>query len=413
MTVTHTSIVFCVLISLSAASSFADIPIIDNPQHAPVERIIPMEECWRIGDDPAEDFILGVIGKVIGDEAGNFYLLDTQQSEVFKFSPDGQYLKSVSRKGEGPGELGRCYFFGFWDENTIACFSGFPHKFIRFDLEGIPAETMSPVPNEAHENAGRMALGRFVRRDGYLVAHGSFFLFEDGHNTQKAFLSGFDNQAEETVCYDEAPTGYDFRRPILVDEEADFIARRRWALGRRGEVYTAPHRTDYLIEVHDAGGNLLRRISREWPLHKRSKDEKEEAKNRYSFGVSGGEMPEISYKIAEHAQTIERLDWIDDQLWVTTTGGGQKTADEDVFEVDVFDAEGHLLEKRGYQLPIDPANDRVHWLDAGRAVVVKNFASASAASRNSNTTVQRGDRKQDPSFEDDFVLEVILYQAKD
>ena len=143
MTIKKLAVIGFVLGALSCTFAFADVPIIMNPQQAPVENIIQMEEVWRIGSDMDEDYILGIIRMVISDEDGNFYLLDTQQREVFKFSPEGEYLKSVSRKGEGPGEIERCYFFGFWDKNTIACFNNFPQKFVRFNLEGIPVETLT------------------------------------------------------------------------------------------------------------------------------------------------------------------------------------------------------------------------------------------------------------------------------
>ncbi len=396
------------LITSWAIPAAAGPPLIDNPQQAPIQRTIPMTEVWRIGDHADESFVLGVIKRIISDEEGNFYLLDSQQSEVFKFSAEGQYLKSVSRKGEGPGEIGRCHFFGFWDQETIACFSNFPHKFVRFDREGLPVATLTPSPGVAQRDVGSMGMSRFERRVGFLVAQGSFFRNDNGKSIQKFFLSGFDDGAQETICYGKVLTGYDFSRPVTVDEKADFIALRRWTLGREGELYTAPQRTSYLIEVHDSQGNLLRTISRRWPLHKRTAAEKEAAKNRYSFGVAGNKMPPITYKIDDYAHTIAALNWIDDQLWVTATAPRV----EGKSAVSIFDREGNLMADRVYELPWDPEKDKVHWLDGGRAVVVKNYASASVASRGANTTHQKGDGTQEISFDDDLILEVILYQAK-
>ncbi len=102
-------------VMLFAVVALAEIPVIDNPLVPPAERTVEMEEVWRIGDNEGEEFIFGVIGGVLSDEAGNFYLLDTQLSEVFKFSSGGQYQKSITQKGEGPGEISLCYFCGFWD----------------------------------------------------------------------------------------------------------------------------------------------------------------------------------------------------------------------------------------------------------------------------------------------------------
>ncbi len=408
-------IFFLAIISILSSlltQSLAEIPTVDNPYQAKINRTIVMEEKWRIGNDENENFILGVIKMVISDVQGNIYLLDKQQSEVFKFSPEGDYLKSVSRKGEGPGELGRCNFFGFWDENTIACFSSFPHKFVRFDLQGKPLTTVIPTPGPAQENDGRMAMSAFSRRDGYLVARGSFFLFENGNTVQKAFLSSFDHGGDEIKCYRKMPTGYDRNKPIVIDEEKDFIPFQHWALGNNGEFYLAPQRTEYLIEVYDFNGNLIRKVIRNWPHHKLTSAEKEDAKNQYSFGVSGTKMPEISYEIAEYAQVINSLSWIDNQLWVTSSEGGISKNNSGTYLVDVFDETGNLLEQRSYQLPVNREQDKIHWLDGKRAVVVKNYKSASISSRGKNATYVRGDGKKDVAKDGDCILEVVLYVEK-
>lgn len=403
-----------ILVTFCTLKSSAQMTTIENPRIAPIQRTIQMEEIWRVGDDPDEDFVLGVIRKVISDEQGNFYLLDTQQREVFKFSPDGQYLKSVVRRGEGPGEIGRCYFFDFWDKNTIACFSGFPHKFVKVDLDGLPLGSMSPTPGQDHSDNGRIAMSSFSRRDGFLVIRGSFHLFEEGKNVQHSFLSALDENGQEAFCYSFLLSGYDFTKPeIVVDDDAEFQPYRIWTLGLNGEVYNVPSRTDYLIEVHDAQGTLLRQFQRIHPKEKRTDEDKEIVKNRYSFGVGQGrEMPEISYKISDHATAVVSLNWIDDQLWVRSSAGVKKSAADGTYIVDVFDSAGHLLEERTYQLPMDRDNDLIFWLDHGRAAVIKNFKSAKVASRGNDVTVQIGDGTQDQDLSDAAILEVILYQIK-
>ena len=72
------------------------------------EETVGLTELWRIGgdtDDDAEFF--GVLSQITTDEAGNVYLLDRQLTEVKVFSPDGEYLNTIGREGEGPGEFRR------------------------------------------------------------------------------------------------------------------------------------------------------------------------------------------------------------------------------------------------------------------------------------------------------------------
>lgn len=62
------------------------------------------QELWRIGGDTdAEGEFFGVINQVTTDSDGNIYLLDLQLNEIKIFSPDGTYIRTIGREGEGPG----------------------------------------------------------------------------------------------------------------------------------------------------------------------------------------------------------------------------------------------------------------------------------------------------------------------
>ena len=44
-------------------------------------------------------------GDVAVDKAGNIYILDSGNARIQKFGPDGKYLATIGRKGQGPGEF--------------------------------------------------------------------------------------------------------------------------------------------------------------------------------------------------------------------------------------------------------------------------------------------------------------------
>lgn len=91
-----------VFMCLLATSALADVPVIDNPREAPVQRTVHYEEVWRAGADDEAEYIFGVIGDAETDAEGNIYLLDTQQYIVFKFSADGKYLERSAARVKGP-----------------------------------------------------------------------------------------------------------------------------------------------------------------------------------------------------------------------------------------------------------------------------------------------------------------------
>ncbi len=167
-----------------------------------------------------------------------------------------------------------------------------------------------------------------------------------------------------------------------------------------------------MIEVREADGRLLRRIHRDWKAHRRSDEEKDEAKNQYSFS-SGRELPPISYDMADTDPAIGLIEIVGDELWVSDPAQIRQGRADGTRIVDVFDLDGHLLERRTLVYPSDPEWDVTHILDSGRIVRVKNFQSASLASR-TGSSMQTGDQIMDASdAEDDFLLEVIVYAPRE
>jgi hypothetical protein len=66
-----------------------------------------LELVRKIGDVDAEDenVAFNQPGDVAVDAAGNIYILDSANARVQKFGPDGKFLATFGRKGQGPGEF--------------------------------------------------------------------------------------------------------------------------------------------------------------------------------------------------------------------------------------------------------------------------------------------------------------------
>ena len=81
---------------------YADLPAIDSVGPGITDVQIDLQFGSREGDDPNLTF-----GRVQGIQAasdGTVYVLDGQAEEVRAFTPDGEYLRTIVRRGEGPGE---------------------------------------------------------------------------------------------------------------------------------------------------------------------------------------------------------------------------------------------------------------------------------------------------------------------
>jgi hypothetical protein len=73
---------------------------------------VELEPVLTLGDiDTADENLAFHMPSAIAvDRTGDLYVLDTGNHRVQKFGPDGQYLATLGRRGQGPGE----FYFPAW-----------------------------------------------------------------------------------------------------------------------------------------------------------------------------------------------------------------------------------------------------------------------------------------------------------
>ena len=82
---------------------YPSLPTIDSVDPEVTEAKVDLRFGSLEGDDP--NFLFGNIRGVQAASDGTTYVLDYQAVEVRVFGPDGQYLRTIARRGEGPGEI--------------------------------------------------------------------------------------------------------------------------------------------------------------------------------------------------------------------------------------------------------------------------------------------------------------------
>ncbi len=82
---------------------YPDLPAIDDTVPEVIEAQVDLRFGSLEGDDP--NLIFGDIRGVQAASDGTIYVLDYQATEVRAYDPEGRYLRTVARKGEGPGEI--------------------------------------------------------------------------------------------------------------------------------------------------------------------------------------------------------------------------------------------------------------------------------------------------------------------
>ena len=82
---------------------YPDLPAIDDTVPEVTEAQVDLQFGSLEGDDP--NFLFGDIRGIQATNDGTIYVLDYQVTEVRAYDPDGRYLRTVARRGEGPGEI--------------------------------------------------------------------------------------------------------------------------------------------------------------------------------------------------------------------------------------------------------------------------------------------------------------------
>ena len=375
-----------------------DVPVIIN-DGPPEQGTVPLQlqELWRAGGEEGE-LIFGQVPDIMGDAQGRTYVLDHQLCQVAVFAPDGEFLRYLSREGEGPGELSQPMGLAMLEDDLLGVGIGFPGKVVTMRLDGTPVGTLYPIGEPSEGNIGVMM--SLQAADGHLFAGGARLVFTSPtESSSLRFLSGapigraeFTRVLEKTNPLD--PTAQEY------DEAADYYPDRSWALGLDGRLYVPMDREAYTISVFAGDGTLLRRFGRDQAPRRRNQDDKDNV--RPIINVNNAQ-PDRDWKICDTDPGISRVayNFEEDTVWVLTPHG---TSDqpEGVLETwDVFSPEGRYLRQVPIPLGHEMNEGTCFLVGGGRLVVLRG------------TTAGPGDGDQDLEEEKDpEPLEVICYQVR-
>lgn len=82
---------------------YPDLPAIDSAGPEVTDARVALRFGSRDGTNP--DLTFSDIRGIQADSDGNIYVLDQQAVEVRVFDPGGEYLRTIARRGQGPGEI--------------------------------------------------------------------------------------------------------------------------------------------------------------------------------------------------------------------------------------------------------------------------------------------------------------------
>lgn len=143
----------------------------------------------ELGDS---NFVFGVIQAVDFTADGNLAVLDTQKQKVSVFTPSGEFIGSLGRAGEGPGEFLSPQDLTCFDDGRIAVTDPFSREveFFGSDLQSIDTfsdfDARAPFVITSAGTGFAGEQGGFNRDAGIITT--SVALWEENADTMKVFF---------------------------------------------------------------------------------------------------------------------------------------------------------------------------------------------------------------------------------
>ncbi|MHC4165104.1 MAG: 6-bladed beta-propeller [Planctomycetota bacterium] len=362
---------------------------------------VKLKEQWRIGGEDDEE-IFGVITDIIADDDGNVYMLDAQLNEIKVYSADGEYLRTIGREGEGPGEFRGAFSMMLVPGGNIGVLQTFPSKIVMLTPDGEPAGEY-PLP-EAEGEGFRAILAAEYAGDNIALIYVLNQPSEAGF-TQNNILSLVDSKGEkETRLHSQAST-MAASNAMISEKEWDTF-RNRWTASPDGRAFSAVDFGEYAINVWTPDGKLDRVIHREYPEHVRTDEDKERLLDIYKGFTRQIPIPNMKYEIEETWNEIQSLQAREDgTLWVRTSRGTQGLDDGVLGIYDVFDKLGRFAKQVKVVADGDPLNDGV-FIVKDRMFVVTDFLAAMMALQGGPSQSEEGEEEE----EEPELMQIISYR---
>jgi DNA-binding beta-propeller fold protein YncE len=111
---------------------------VTNPQHPTNENAgLGFEEELSIGrEDGKAENVFSRVGGIDVDETGNIYVLDLMDANVRVFDSRGKYLRTIGRKGQGPGEVQFPVFMQITSRSEVLIYDYAVSRMLFFSLDG-------------------------------------------------------------------------------------------------------------------------------------------------------------------------------------------------------------------------------------------------------------------------------------
>ena len=315
------------------------IKVIKNPREPLYGEIkFALEEDLSIGNQQDENYLFYKVRDIQVGKNGNIHVLDSGNHRVQCFDKNGNYLLTIGRKGEGPGEFNNPFKLQIDDETgNIYINDGF-RKIKIFDKEGnyinkdIVAEGML---SGFYLDSDRNIWGKFSSPGSHSIKK----VNHEGRVVQKLAESPF--MFTRKTLRKETVGNRGFAESLFIThgyEHDSYISKID------NQTFIYGYSEEYELNICDKEGNILIKIKKDESYKKFTKEEKSRIENKVKVGLISDGYPYrgISLRYPKHMPFFY---WIftdcRGRIYVRRnprerTGNGERV-------YDIFSKEGYYL----------------------------------------------------------------------
>lgn len=333
-----------------------------------------LQEVWRAGGDD-EELIFGQIIQAVADTEGTVYLLDSQLCHVQVFSASGEHIGTLSREGEGPGEISSAADLLYLPSGNLGIVRAFPGKLIKITTTGTPAGT-ALIGTEDPTEGGFIMCFRGACRGSNFMLCGARTDITSGKQNRVWYVGRFNEDGQVVAPCFEKTTVIDFSRLELIERDLVVWGAVSATPGPSGRVFVAPDHDRYAINIYDEDGTLSRVIERQFENRKRTTREQALISSVLKSWTRGSGA-ETTTSIEDGPPAVTSMHTTSDgYLWVQHSRSGRDQEDGIFLTYDVFDKDGHFIKQVSLACQGDPDNDRLIWLSDDTVVLVTDLVGA-------------------------------------
>ena len=298
--------------------------VVKNPKQPMYgEEVFSIKEELSIGEAKGrKEYMFSRARDIAVDEEEKIYILDIKECHIKVFNKNGEYLKTIGKKGQGPGEMRLPGALVITAQQEILVNDASARKLHFFTLDGKFLRAVSQTKMWLFSSPKADQKGNIIA--GYMIA-GQEVIYD---------LKKFDSQLKDLfTIFSTRILKYPYMNPLFprcyweVTKEDNII----WGFPDKYELY-----------VLNPEGKLLKKILKDHTPVKITQKEKDDIINE-RWGGYENMPPETKLVWNKHHNAFRYLSLDEEgRIFVRTY---EKAADGKTYYYDVFDPEGKYIAK--------------------------------------------------------------------